>query len=87
MAGMPKAVEEFPSRYEAARILRKVADWGEHGLFPNDVTAEDLGLALRRLCANSPEANVRHRLWGAWAAMDLGIYQQVVSPRHQAREE
>ena len=50
-------VGSIQSRHEAAFILHRVAEEGESGHFPVDVTCEELGRALRRTCSNSNEAN------------------------------
>lgn len=66
MAGMSEWLEGYTSRYEAAEILRKVADDGEHGLFPSDVTCEELGRALHRICINSPEEHPLEAILLGW---------------------
>ena len=52
----PHAIENTPlSRYDAADILRRVAEDGEHGMDPlpeDGCTPYDLGRALSRLCSN-----------------------------------
>lgn len=45
------------SRHEAADVLRKVAELGQAGCFPSDVTSEELGQALFRIMMNAPEEN------------------------------
>lgn len=45
------------SRHGAAEILTKVAEAGRCGCFPADVTCEELGQALERICLNAPDSN------------------------------
>lgn len=46
----------LPSRYAAGEILRRVADLGSDGLFPEGVTIEMVGRSLRRIVSNSSES-------------------------------
>lgn len=43
------------SRYDAADTLRSVAEAGSWGGFPQNVTCEEIGRALHRICLNAPE--------------------------------
>ncbi len=54
------------SRHEAAEILRKVADAGSYGGFPEDVTCEQLGQALERICLNLPARNPKFAVLRGW---------------------
>ena len=56
----------FTSRYWAAEVLRRVAQLGEVGHFPDDVTLEDLGRALHRICINAPEEDPLIALLRGW---------------------
>ncbi len=47
--------ETLDSRHEAARVLEKVADYGQSGNWPHEVTCEQVGRALFRIAINSPE--------------------------------
>ena len=54
------------SRHEAADVLRKVADAASWGGFPSDVTCEQVGQALERICLNAPVANPLTRVLRGW---------------------
>ena len=54
------------SRRAAADALRKVADAGGHGGFPDDVTCEQIGQALERICLNAPVRNPLTRVLRGW---------------------
>lgn len=61
MAASQQLVQEWEaasvSRYWAAEVLYKFAEAGRAGLFPTDVTWQDLGRALHRICINRPVEN------------------------------
>lgn len=59
------------SRHQAAEILRKVAEAGDYGDFPDDVTCEQLGQALERICLNSNEEDPMFRVFQAWRQAEL----------------
>ena len=56
------------SRHQAAEILKKVAEAGSWGGFPNvsDVTCEQLGEALERICLNAPGENPLEQVLMGW---------------------
>jgi hypothetical protein len=54
------------SRHAAAEVLRKVAEAGSCGGFPDDVTCEGLGKALERICLNAPVRNPMTRVLRGW---------------------
>jgi len=63
--------EMIGSRHEAADILRKVAEAGSYGSFPSDVTCEQLGAALERICLNSQEEDPMSKVFQAWRQAEL----------------
>lgn len=54
------------SRHLAAEVLMRVAVDGAYGSFPPDVTCEQLGEALHRLCLNSTESNPLEGIVRGW---------------------
>jgi hypothetical protein len=54
------------SRIAAVEVLQKVADAGSYGGFPDDVTCEQIGQALERICHNAPVANPLTRVLRGW---------------------
>lgn len=53
------------SRHQAADILRKVAEDGQFGCYPQDVSPEELGQALYRVFMNCNAENAVPRLVNA----------------------
>ncbi|OGH93214.1 MAG: hypothetical protein A2563_01245 [Candidatus Magasanikbacteria bacterium RIFOXYD1_FULL_40_23] len=53
----PTEQQEFFSRGRAAEILGKVAEYGESGHWPNDISPYDIGRALGRLMPNNGAPN------------------------------
>ena len=75
MATSIQAREEFSSmlretppgsRYHAAGVLHCVADAGACGLFPSDISVEELGYALHRIVLNSGEEDPVGALLRGW---------------------
>lgn len=58
--------EMIGSRHAAAEILKKVAEAGSWGGFPDDVTCEQLGKALERICLNCPEEDPLSKVFQSW---------------------
>lgn len=58
--------EPICSRLAASEVLRKVAEAGSWGGFPQDVTCEELGRALERICLNAPHENSLWRVFRGW---------------------
>jgi hypothetical protein len=54
------------SRHQAAEILQKVAEAGSWGGFPSDVTCDQVGEALERICLNAPIPNPLTRVLKGW---------------------
>jgi len=56
------------SRHRAAEVLTKVAEAGSWGGFPSisDVTCEQLGQALERICINAPGENPLEEILTGW---------------------
>lgn len=54
------------SRHEAAAILQRVAEAGSWGGFPSDVTCDQIGEALERICLNAPIQNPLTRVLKGW---------------------
>ncbi len=54
------------SRYHASEVLQKVAAAGSWGGFPDDVTCDELGQALERICLNAPVPNPLTRVLRGW---------------------
>lgn len=52
----------FVSRGIASLVVARVAEFGESGRWPEDVTPETLGMALRRLMVNASEEDAFIRL-------------------------
>ena len=50
------------SRHQAADVLRKVAEDGQFGCYPQDVSPEELGQALWRIFMNCNAENAVPRL-------------------------
>lgn len=63
--------EMVGSRHVAAEILRKVAEAGSYGGFPADVTCEQLGQALERICLNSQEDDPMFKVFQSWRQAEL----------------
>lgn len=55
----------FVSRGIASLVVARVAEFGESGRWPEDVTPETLGMALRRLMVNAPDED-------AFASLERG---------------
>ena len=62
--------QSIGSRHEAAAILQKVADAGSYGGFPSDVTCDQIGEALERICLNAPIRNPLTRVLKGWRKAD-----------------
>jgi len=58
--------QSIGSRHEAAAILQKVAESGKWGGFPSDVTCDQIGEALERICLNAPIPNPLTRVLKGW---------------------
>ena len=58
--------QSIVSRHQAADLLKKVADCGSWGGFPQDVTCEEIGRALERICINSPEQDPLMEVLKGW---------------------
>lgn len=58
------------SREAAANILHKLADAGSYGSFPEDVTCEDIGRALERICINCHEEDPMLKVFEAWRSAE-----------------
>lgn len=43
---------EMFSRYNAAEILRQLAEYGEHGSYPQKIDPETAGIAVARMMLN-----------------------------------
>lgn len=54
------------SRHHAAEVLQKVAEHGSWGGFPNDVSCDQIGEALERICLNAPIPNPLTRVLKGW---------------------
>lgn len=63
LGGMSRSIG---SRHEAAAILQKVAEAGSWGGFPSDVTCDQIGEALERICLNAPIHNPLTRVLKGW---------------------
>lgn len=59
------------SRLQATEILRKVAEAGSYGGFPDDVTCSQLGQALERICLNCDEEDPMFKVFQAWRQAEL----------------
>ena len=58
-------------RNHAAHILNKVAEAGDYGGFPEDVTCEQIGRALERIFVNCHEEDPMFRVFNAWRQAEL----------------
>lgn len=67
------------SRHEAADILRKVAEYGESGNFPSDVTCEELGRALFRIMMNAPEEEPFPALVKGYHVAEAERYERILN--------
>ena len=65
------------SRHQAANILRKVAEAGSCGDFPDDVACEQLGRALERICINCHEKDPMFKVFQAWRQAELERYRAI----------
>lgn len=54
--------ESITSRHHAADVLRKVAEDGQYGCYPEDVLPEELGQAIWRIFMNCNAENALPRL-------------------------
>ena len=58
--------QSINSRHEASAILQKVVESGSWGGFPEDVTCDQIGEALERICLNAPIPNPLTRVLKGW---------------------
>ncbi|MBI4262725.1 hypothetical protein HY624_04345 [Candidatus Uhrbacteria bacterium] len=56
------------SRHEAADVLQRVAEKGQWGCWPDDVTCEQVGRALFRIAMNAHEENALAGILRGWVA-------------------
>ena len=77
--GGPSSMAKFYSRYDAATVLRHVAEEAEHGMYPVGVTPFEFGRAVARAIVNCGwadvpsvnfQANVGELLRGIYHARD-----------------
>ena len=54
------------SRHAASEILQKVSEAGSWGGYPHEVTGEEIGRALFRICLNSREDNPLAGIISGW---------------------
>lgn len=69
--------KEFLDRQAAAEILRRVADFGESGNLPKDISMYELGRAIGRIASNSREENgtkdLEAGIFGGKPTSEVGI--------------
>jgi len=63
--------EMMGSRHQATNILRRVAEAGSYGSFPDEVTCEQLGRALERICVNCKEEDPMFKVFQSWRQAEL----------------
>ena len=66
-----RMARSIASRHEAADVLRKVAESGSAGHFPDDVTCEELGQALFRIMMNAPDDDPLTSILKGYRAAEL----------------
>lgn len=63
-------------RHQAAETLERVAQYGSAGCFPHDVTCDQLGRALHRICINAPEEDPLLALLTGWRAAQRDYHKR-----------
>lgn len=75
------------SRHVAADILSRVAEWGQAGSWPREVTCEEVGRALFRIAMNAPEKDPLFVILHGWRAAELEYRKELDDLRCEATEE
>jgi hypothetical protein len=72
--------DSISSRHKAAEILKKLSSYGYFGSFPSDLTMEEIGWAIGRICHNSPEEEPYRRLMEG-----IHLYQSSLKPEGEKK--
>lgn len=66
------------SRHQAAEVLNRVAEDGQAGCFPLDVTCEQLGRALFRIAMNANEEDPLMGILSGWRAAEREFQRRLL---------